>query len=244
MSKKNFYAVVKGHQPGIYTEWSGINGAEVQVKGFSGAVYKGFSTRAEADTWFKEVSITQTYPPKSNSHARSNSNNSFLMSVNHSDALAQGKTVVYTDGACIGNPGPGGYGIVLLRANSRLELSGGYRLTTNNRMELTACIVALENLKTPGKVMLFSDSQYVVNGINQNWAKNWQARGWCKNNGNKAENSDLWAKLLDLCEQHSVEFIWVRGHAGTKENERCDQLSIQAANERDLPKDIGYIPTT
>jgi len=150
------------------------------------------------------------------------------------------KVVIYTDGGCINNPGPGGYGVVLLYGKKRKELLGGYRNTTNNRMELMACIEGLKALKYPCSVKLYSDSQYVVNGIEKGWAKRWKKKGWMRNQLDPAENADLWAQLLDLCEKHDVEFKWVRGHAGNKENERCDQLAKQAATGKKKLSDTPY----
>lgn len=150
------------------------------------------------------------------------------------------QVVIYTDGACLGNPGPGGYGVVLLCDGQRKELSGGFRLTTNNRMEIMAAIVGLRELKGPSSVTLYTDSQYLVNTITKGWAKRWRANGWMRNNKDKALNPDLWEQLLDLCDRHDVKFVWVRGHAGTRDNERCDKLSVQAARQRGLPPDPGY----
>lgn len=148
--------------------------------------------------------------------------------------------IIYTDGACIGNPGPGGYGVVLLYRNHRQELSGGFRLTTNNRMELTAAIVGLRALKTRCAVTLHTDSRYLVDAITKGWAERWRANGWWRNKKERALNPDLWEQLLDLCAWHQVKFVWVRGHAGDPENERCDQLARQAAQGPDLPPDEDY----
>ena len=120
------------------------------------------------------------------------------------------------------------------------ELSGGFRKTTNNRMELLACIVGLEQFNTPSAVALYSDSRYVVDGITKGWAKKWQRNGWRKSNGEPALNIDLWERLLSLCDRHDVRFIWVKGHAGNAGNERCDQLATQAAAQSTLPADTGY----
>ena len=147
---------------------------------------------------------------------------------------------VYTDGACIGNPGPGGYGVVLIYQDQRRELSGGYRRTTNNRMELTAAIVGLEALKERCRVTLYSDSQYLVNATSQGWAKRWQAKGWMRSRRQKALNPDLWERLLQLCDYHEVDFEWIKGHARSPENLRCDELAMQAAEQTDLPTDHGY----
>ena len=152
-----------------------------------------------------------------------------------------GKPVlIYSDGACAGNPGPGGYGVVLIYGEHRRELSGGFRLTTNNRMELMGAIKGLEALKQRCKVTLYSDSQYVVNGVSKGWAEKWRAARW-RRKGGTTPNWELWARLLDLCEQHDVALRWVEGHAGHVENERCDELAVAAAALGDaLPRDEGY----
>ena len=142
------------------------------------------------------------------------------------------KTVtIYTDGACSGNPGPGGWGAVLRYRSTdgqvyEKELSGGDASTTNNRMELTAFIEAVGLLKEPCEIRYCSDSQYVINGLEKGWAKGWRARGWKKADKSPALNPDLWAKALDLAEQHRITYVWVKGHAGHPENERCDQLAV------------------
>lgn len=137
------------------------------------------------------------------------------------------KTVnIYTDGACSGNPGPGGWGAILKYGEYVKELSGGENPTTNNRMELSACIFALEALKEPCHVILTTDSRYVVDGITKGWAKSWKSNGWRRSNKEPALNPDLWEKLLSLCEKHKVEFRWIKGHAGHPENERCDKLAV------------------
>jgi ribonuclease HI len=147
---------------------------------------------------------------------------------------------IYTDGACSGNPGPGGYGIIILSEKKRQELSGGYKLTTNNRMELMAVIVGLEQLEIPSIVNLYTDSKYIVDAVTKGWAKRWRANSWKRNKTDKAMNPDLWEKLLDLCDKHQVEFYWVRGHSGNIENERCDKLAVKASQKLDLPSDLGY----
>ena len=147
---------------------------------------------------------------------------------------------IYTDGACIGNPGPGGYGVVLMRGENRREFSGGFRRTTNNRMELMGPIKALDPLNQCCRVTLYSDSKYVVDGINKGWARRWRDNGCMRNKRQQAVNADLWGTLLDLCDKHEVEFRWVRGHANDPDNERCDQLANQAALWKDLPIAKGY----
>ena len=148
--------------------------------------------------------------------------------------------VIYTDGGCDPNPGRGGYGVVLLREGHRKELSGGFRLTTNNRMEIFAAIAGLEALKEPCQVTLYSDSEYLVKAMNEGWASRWQSRGWMRNKREKALNPDLWEKLLELCAVHTVTFVWLRGHTGLRENERCDALAMQALQSKDLPPDEAY----
>lgn len=133
---------------------------------------------------------------------------------------------IFTDGACSGNPGPGGWGAILRYKAHEKELSGGEAETTNNRMELMALIAALEQLKEPCEIDLCSDSQYVINGLQKGWAKGWRARGWKKADKSPALNSDLWARLLDLSEAHTIHYNWIKGHAGHPENERCDQLAV------------------
>ena len=144
-------------------------------------------------------------------------------------AMAELKQVtIYTDGACVGNPGSGGYAAILISGERRKEITGGRQLTTNNRMELIAAIVALEALKWPCKVTLRSDSRYLVDGGQQRRTQNWKV------------NRDLWDRLRDICEKHDVEFEWVKGHSGNPENERCDVLAGNAAREKNLPEDVGY----
>ncbi len=150
---------------------------------------------------------------------------------------------IYTDGGCIGNPGPGGYGVVLLFGEHRKELSDGFKETTNNRMELLACIKGLESLKERCRVDLYSDSKYVVDGISKGWARRWQKNNWIRNKktGDRAVNPDLWQQLLELTKQHDVTMNWVKGHAGNEENEVCDQLANTAARSHPEQIDSGYL---
>ena len=147
---------------------------------------------------------------------------------------------IFTDGACKGNPGPGGYGVVLISGVRTRELSGGFRKTTNNRMELLACIEGLRSLKRPCAVVLTSDSKYVVNAMVKGWAKRWRSRGWKLSPSKPAKNPDLWSDLLRLCEKHDVRFEWVKGHSEHPENERCDELAVAASNGEELPPDLGF----
>ena len=136
---------------------------------------------------------------------------------------------IFTDGACQGNPGPGGWGAILRYRGTEKEISGGEADTTNNRMELTAVIEALQLLKEPCSVTLYSDSQYVCNAIAKGWAKAWQKNGWRKADRKPALNADLWQTLLELLNRHNVKIVWVKGHAGHPENEKADVLANQGA---------------
>ncbi|MBR5880439.1 MAG: ribonuclease HI [Clostridia bacterium] len=140
---------------------------------------------------------------------------------------------IYTDGACRGNPGRGGWGAVLVYKGVEKELSGGERMTTNNRMELSAVIAALSALREPCEITLTRDSKYVVDAVTKGWAKSWQARGWVKPDKSPALNPDLWEKLLRLLDYHQVTFVWVKGHAGHPYNERCDKLATDFADSFD-----------
>lgn len=224
-NKKKYYAVAQGRKPGIYEKWAGPEGAQAQVIRFPGAIFKGFPTKQEAREFLNHRSADRGEPQAS------------------SGPSPKGQVVIYTDGSALNNPGSGGYGVVILKGARRKELSGGFRKTTNNRMELLASIKGLMALKTPSVVTLYSDSAYVVNGISKGWAQAWQRNGWKKSNKEPALNPDLWEKLLALCKKHTVAFVWVKGHAGNAENERCDQLATQAAAGKGLPPDKAYEDT-
>ena len=155
------------------------------------------------------------------------------------------RVVIYTDGSSRGNPGPGGYGAVLTYVDAAgavhaRELSQGYRRTTNNRMELMGAIAALEALRQPCEVELHSDSQYLVNAFNKHWTDAWQRRGWKNASKQPVKNPDLWKRLLAAKEPHEVRWVWVKGHAGQEQNERCDELACQAADGGDLIDDVGF----
>ena len=234
--KKKFYAVAAGNTPGIYTEWFGDNGAEIQVKGFAGAVFKGFPTKEAAEDFMKQNTGKKRSTKSKTPPHKAKASSKLKPMITPKD----GSIVIYTDGGCLNNPGPGGYGVVIMNGKKIRELSGGYRLTTNNRMELMACIVGLGSLKKGSSVILYSDSKYVVDGITKGWAVRWQANGWMRTKKEKAINSDLWEKLLDLCGEHEVRFRWVKGHAGNEGNERCDQLANIESAKRELPVDKLY----
>lgn len=148
---------------------------------------------------------------------------------------------LYTDGSCLGNPGPGGYGALLIYKEHRKELSQGYRLTTNNRMELMAAIAGLQALQESCRVRLTTDSQYVRQGITQ-WIENWKRRGWLTASKEPVKNVDLWQLLDKEVQRHNVEWLWVKGHSGHPENERCDELARSAAESSNLHEDSGYAP--
>ena len=150
--------------------------------------------------------------------------------------MTEPKIIVYTDGAASGNPGPGGYGIVMKYGKHRKELSAGFRLTTNNRMELLGVIVALEQLKyNNSNVTIYSDSRYVCDAVNQKWLFDWERKGF-----KKKKNPDLWRKFLPLLRKHKVKLVWIKGHNNIPENERCDHLAVEASRMSGLPPDEGY----
>jgi ribonuclease HI len=156
--------------------------------------------------------------------------------------MSKNEITIYSDGACLGNPGPGGYGVVLLWGPKRKELSGGFRLTTNNRMEILAVIKALQAISTKKRynIKIYTDSRLVTNAFNEAWLTKWRQNDWKRNKKDKVLNVDLWKQLLNEVEKHDVEFHWVKGHADIPENERCDELARTAAQGTNLPIDTGY----
>ena len=228
--KKRFYTVVRGRTPGIYTRWFGPGGAEEQVRGFAGAIYRGFATMDEARDFMAHPRHPQRKTAVSEKGTAGERTSEETKRPIH----------IYTDGGCIENPGPGGYGAVIIEGDTRREISGGYRLTTNNRMELMACIKALASLRAGSQAVLFTDSRYVADAVEKGWAVKWRSRNWMRDKGHKAMNCDLWADLLRIVERNDVVFRWVRGHAGNPENERCDVLAKKAAQGRDLAVDSGF----
>lgn len=152
------------------------------------------------------------------------------------------KVNIYTDGSCLGNPGPGGWSAILelAGANYRKELAGGFRLTTNNRMELLAAINALAALKQPCEVELFTDSQYLSNAVQKGWLHSWRRKNWLKKGNTPVPNADLWQQLLAHFPVHAIRFVWLKGHAGHPQNERCDELAKEWASRKDLPPDVIY----
>lgn len=237
--KKKYYAVAVGRATGIFTRWFGQGGAEELVRGYAGAVYKGFASIEEARS-FIQANEGKKHKARTGSTAKKPARSKSLGANVEPRPIKKGQIVMYTDGGALNNPGPGGYGAVILHNGKTKELSKGFRHTTNNRMELLACIAGLEAIKTPSAIVLHSDSKYVVNGITKGWARKWKANGWVKSDKQPALNPDLWDQLLALCAKHDVEFRWVKGHAGIAGNERCDELATQAASGRKLAIDKGY----
>ncbi|MCL2575567.1 MAG: ribonuclease HI [Defluviitaleaceae bacterium] len=150
------------------------------------------------------------------------------------------KVEIYTDGACSGNPGPGGIGVVMLFGEHKREISQAFKFTTNNRMEILAAIIALETLKEPCAVRLFSDSRYLVDAIEKGWVRRWQANNWMRNKKEAAVNVDLWQRLLPLLDMNNVEFVWVRGHSDNAFNNRCDELARGAITKGEFLNDTNY----
>lgn len=228
MAAKKYYAVAAGRKPGIYDNWPA---AQAQVTGYPAAKFKGFPTRKEAEAWLAKP-VYHPAPLKRTIKARP---------ATTASSPSADEVTIYTDGGARFNPGPGGYGIVQLYNGERKELSGGFQRTTNNRMELMGCIVALRELEHRDKpITLYSDSSYVVNGIVKGWAKSWRQKGWIKADRQPAINPDLWAELLDLIEGLNITFKWVKGHAGHPLNERCDELAVASARLGGLPVDVEY----
>jgi ribonuclease HI len=232
MGKKKYYAVAVGKRAGVYTTWPE---AEKQVKGYPGARFKGFPTQKEAEAWIAggQTAGQAVRKPVVKKAKKSNSSE---------PVIDPAKVTIFTDGGAINNPGPGGYGVVTIIDGKEQEYSGGFRMTTNNRMELMAVIVALTKLKVRNRpIILHSDSSYVVNGMSKGWAKKWQRNDWRKSDGKSAVNPDLWEKLLTLVAGLDIEFKWVKGHAGYTYNERCDQLAVGFSRKSGLPVDEGYL---
>ena len=227
MAPKKFYAVKRGRKPGIYFNWAD---AKAEVESYQGAVYKGFTTLKDAEEWLNSSASSKRASAKNSPSSTA-------------PQASDDAVIIYTDGGALGNPGPGGYGAVIVYGNEKKEISGGFKKTTNNRMELTAVIAALKILEIRDRpVTIYSDSSYVVNGINKGWARNWRKNNWIKSDKNPAINPDLWSELLDLVEQLNITFVWVKGHAGNPLNERCDELAKASAAKSGLPIDKGYKP--
>lgn len=239
-SKKQYYLVVHGYKPGLYTEWFGKDGAANQVEGFPDAIYKGFHTKEDALQWLKGFSeeTLKAYAP--NLLDLLDFSAPVQVIDNDVELLKEGKVIIHTDGCSFGNPGAGGFAAILRYKGREKELTGGFQETTSNRMELIACIEGLRTLKQRSSVVIFSDSKYLIDSMKNGWALKWRANRWMKKQSQKVPNSDLWKILLELCEQYEVEFQWVRGHNVDKSNQRCDFLAKEAAKKPNLQVDKGF----
>lgn len=236
--KKKVYAVFQGHEPGIYDSW---DTASAQVKGFKGAQYKSFPSPEAAIEWLRECVLKAKDPVDQHLiELIKTQNDSVEVATGEAVSATDDRIIIHTDGGASPNPGVGGYGVVLQKGKLRKELSAGYQFTTNNRMEMLAVIVALKALNDPSRVTLHTDSKYVVDSITKRWVYGWKQRGWKKSDGQRPENVDLWQELLPLLELHTVKFVWVKGHAGNQENERCDALVAEARKSKHLHIDHGY----
>ena len=238
--KRKFYVVRNGHKPGIYRTWEECR---KQVEGYSNAVYKSFFILRDAEEFLHGCGPAKALPSGILETETAATIPQFLPGpAGHGATLKQ--VFIYADGACMGNPGPGGYGVVILHGGERRELSAGFRLTTNNRMEILGCIAGLRALKECCDVTIYSDSKYVVNTMTKSWALRWRKQGWRRKDENgeftDVRSPDLWAQMLDLCDKHRVRFSWVRGHSGNDGNERCDQLARTAAAAGMLGIDVIY----
>lgn len=254
MAKQKFYVVWSGREPGIFTTWAEC---QAQVRGFAGARFKAYPSRAEAEKAFIESEDVKIYggPSKDDVGATSGGGSSSSSSSSkvkpkvkssrgkpapHAAAFARGEWVLYTDGGADPNPGPGGFGVVVMRLDAdRQELYGGYEKTTNNRMELMGWIKGLQATPVDAEVAVFSDSKYVGDMFAKGFAHGWRERSWRTSSKKPAANIDLWSALLKLTDERQVTFTFVRGHTGVPENERCDELATQAMAETLVP-DVGY----
>ena len=228
-----YYAVVRGYTPGIYETW---DETQRQVSGYPNARYKSFKTFKDADDWFNtEVSLPDS------SSAKQKSINTQAKSKTIDTSKRYHEVTIYSDGSASGNPGRGGYGVIIFKDGLKYEYSGGFKRTTNNRMELMGCIAGLEKLTDKSDVGIKTDSMYVVNSSNKGLVYDWKSNGWKKSNGKPAENIDLWERLIDLCSYHTVRFYYVKGHSGNRYNEECDKLSKNASSYNHLSEDTGYV---
>ncbi len=230
MAQKKVYAVKRGRTPGLFATW---DECKAQVDGFPGAVYKGFASKQEAEAWlFGSKSMDSLFddepPKKAPAHKKT------VPGEVPSAGLSSADYIVYTDGSCLRNPdGPGGYAAVIVETKSGTarELSGGEPSTTNNRMELRAGIEALRALPHPSVVDFYTDSQYMKNAFTKYWLRNWKRRGWVTATGEPVKNQDLWRALDEEFQRRTVRFHWVKGHAGNRWNERCDELARSEAGK-------------
>ena len=226
MAQKKVYAVKKGRSTGLFASW---DECKAQIDGFAGAIYKGFASPQEAQAWLfgsepmTMASLFDDEPPK-----KSPSREKTVRAEAQPADLSPADYIVYTDGSCLKNPdGPGGFAAVIVETKSGTarELSGGEPSTTNNRMELRAGIEALRALPAPSLVDFYTDSQYMKNAFTKYWLRNWKRNGWRTATGDPVKNQDLWRALDEEFQRRTVRFHWVKGHAGNRWNERCDELA-------------------
>jgi ribonuclease HI len=237
MSNLNFYVVKKGRNPGIYLTWNGKHGARKETDGFSGAVYKGFKSKAEALAWFNDV--TKTHTTSKITKASKATTPSLEQITDYSAELQNGTVIIFADGACSNNPGKGGYA-ALLKHNIAGEkiVQGGFRLTTNNRMELIAVLEALKLIKGNHKIWVFSDSQYLIRGAHPNVLAKRAANEWI-HKGTLIKNWDLWKQLHAATGNHTIQYFWVKGHSGQEDNEQVD--AIARSNAYSSPTNIDVV---
>lgn len=221
------------------------------MSGFPSAAYKSFSTLAEAQAWYAHAkcehdagspgAVEQSVCETTIDRVDETSAASYDPESVKTRTMMQIPTVtIYTDGACLGNPGAGGYGVILLYEDHMKELSGGFCLTTNNRMEIMAAIVGLGALNKRCSVQVYSDSRYLVDAVMLGWIEKWRRNGWKRTGREIVKNADLWEEMYQLCKKHEVSVAWVKGHDGNDRNERCDTLAIQAAQGPNLAHDDQY----
>ena len=211
-----------------------------QFEGVCQAIYNALvpplqGAVSEADWGFDQVTaLLQIQPPGTSCHPPEKGGQEVTPLIGGTRSLPMKTVTIYTDGACSGNPGPGGWGAILEFQGVEKELSGGEAMTTNNRMELTAVISALQALKEPCIVELYSDSKYVIDALEKGWAASWRKKGWIKSDKKPALNPDLWEKLLNLAQTHHLHYHWVKGHAENEKNNRCDQLAVAESRKYQL----------
>ncbi|PIE74740.1 MAG: ribonuclease HI [Deltaproteobacteria bacterium] len=225
MGQKKWYAVRKGYKTGIYKSWFGEDGAKKQVDGYKGAQYKGFTNINDAENFMSGKSgLSVSHKNSENSHH-----------------INENMIIVYTDGGCINNPGAGGYGAVIIKNGIVHKLSGGRRYTTNNRMEMLACIKALEYLKLEKReIVVYTDSAYIVNAVNKKWLFSWQKNNFIKSDGKEVLNRDLWIEILKYLNLLNVKLRWVKGHSGIEYNEICDKLANSEARKNSSERDKWF----
>lgn len=239
------YLVLYGRKPGIYTRW--FNGAYEQVDRFPGAILKRFKTYKATINWIRNQppELFQNYTSNLSAYIADLLESMYEDLTDEIDMLKEdysdNRTIIYTDGGANPNPGPGGYGVVIKRrGGARIELSGGFARTTSQRMELMACIVGLRQLKSGSKVVIYTDSKYVIETLTNGEIEEKLERARQGKKKNALQHVDLWQEMLALYSERDVKFRWIPGHRGFSDNERCDWLAREAARQPDLPVDAGF----